>query len=429
MNNIMKSIVILIFLIALGGFLFFTKSYDEYIDTREPDVSIESTFTNSSTTLILPLPNLELAQKTVFFEDGSKVSFKIAKPFEIKIATEGLGKARFMAMSPDGRLFIPDLVNYNLSHEGSITVLENFNKKTGKFETKNIYLSNLRGVNDVLFYKDQDGQDWIYIALTAHLLRYPYMAGDNKPSGKPEIIIEFPNEQSPGEVSVVWHITRTLSIHDDRIYISVGSGCNACEELAGKLRGMIYSIKPDGSDPQIYADGLRNAVGIEWAEDDLYATANGVDHLGKYAPNEMIYKLSKGLHYGWPYCYELDGKSIQDTSEEWQKQTFSCDYAPVSLSAFEPHSAPLGLKYFQYFHQTLNNSFLVALHGSFDKDIKAGYQIMRVSKKGEQQIFMSGFQTNNGERIARPVDILQIDKESFFFTDDHGGRLYYVYIN
>ena len=46
---------------------------------------------------------------------------------------------------------------------------------------------------------------------------------------------------------------------------------------------------------------------------------------------------------------------------------------------------------------------------------------------GTQEIFMEGFLGEDGKRFGRPVAILQNDENSFFFTDDFGGRLYYVY--
>jgi glucose/arabinose dehydrogenase len=363
----------------------------------------------------------------VEFSDGTGANFRLAKGFGVKVSAEGLGKARFIALSPDGRLFVPDLVNYNLSHEGKISILEDFDEETGKFNTKRTYLSGLRGPNSVAFYRDAEGKDWIYIALTAHLIRYSYRAGDTKPSGELEIVMKFPNTQTPGETSVVWHITRTLLFHNDRLYIAIGSGCNSCEQPAGEMRGMIISIDPDGKNPRVYADGLRNSVGIEWAEGNLYATANGADHLGPDRPDELMFKIEEGEHYGWPYCYEVDGVFYQETPDRWTRGPESCESVPRSFAAFDPHSAPLGLRYFKNVHEALKESFLVALHGSFDPKIGTGYKIVRVSKNGGQAVFMDGFQDEDGERVGRPVDFLQHDENSFFFTDDHAGRLYWVY--
>ncbi|MCH7882905.1 PQQ-dependent sugar dehydrogenase [Patescibacteria group bacterium] len=458
-KNLIMGIVIALVLIMGGVFLFNNTTRSDKADNSTSDnigdekqADFEAILNNTQIKVgdgkSDVLPTINLVPRIIIFEDGTEVMFEVAEDFNISVAAEGLGKARFMAMSPDGRMFVPDLVSMNLSHEGKIYVLENFDEINKRFQTKSTYLSGLRGPNSVAFYTDKNGQEWIYIALTAHIVRYPYSAGDTEPSGDPEIITTFPNKQVPGESSVVWHITRTIKFYDNRLYVSVGSGCNACEQPEDEMRAMIYSINPDGGNKRIYADGLRNTVGFTWAGRELYATANGADHLGPQAPDDGMYKLIEGEYYGWPFCYELNGKIYPDTSRKWT-QSFSCAQVPRSFSAFEPHAAPLGIEYFSKdAHSVLKNTFLVALHGSFEPKIGAGYHIVRVSKDGEQEVFMDGFLTEKRpqtgwlistayahsdqptgdiERFGRPVDILQNDVNSFFFTDDYKGRVYYVY--
>ena len=374
---------------------------------------------------VTPTP-ITLVPRTIQFADGTEAMFEISEGMNIAIAAEGIGKARFMAMSSDNRLFVPDLVNYLLSPNGSITILENFNEDTKHFETKHTYLSNLQGVNDIEFYTDENGNEWLYVATTAQLTRYPYQAGDIEPSGAGEVVATFPARQAPGETSVVWHITRTIEVHDDRFYISVGSGCNSCEDPLNLMRGMIVSMDPDGSDVRVYADGLRNAVGLEWALGSLYATENGVDHLGVDSPDERLYKIEAGAHYAWPYCYEKNGEVFPDNSQEWETP-ISCEEAPRSVATFPPRSAPLGLTYFEKAHPLLQNSFLVSLHGSFNVDVGRGYELVRALPNGETETFMRGFLNEAGERVARPVDVLQHDENSFFLTDDHGGRVFYLF--
>lgn len=439
--------IFLVIVVTIGLVGIFVWS--QFSGSKTEDVSIvDRTEPKKPGAKIVETSSFALAPATVTFEDGTQSTFQLATPFRLAVAAEGLGKARFMAMSPDGRMFVPDLVNMNLSHEGKIYILENFDETTKQFQTKRTYLSGLRGPNSVAFYTDKNGREWIYIALTAHVVRYPYNAGDTKPSKAPEIIATFPNKQVPGETSVVWHITRTIKFYDNRLYVSVGSGCNACEQPEGEMRAMIYSMKPDGSDKRVYADGLRNAVGFTWAEGVLYATVNGADHLGPRAPDDVMYKLTEGAHYGWPYCYESSGAYVPDTARKWEK-SFSCENVPLSFAAFEPHAAPLGIEYFSSdSFPALKNSFLVALHGSFEPEIGTGYHVVRVSKDGKQDIFMDGFlaakpaqssglintasahgdhPTGEIERLGRPVDILKKDVNSFFFTDDFKGRMYYVY--
>lgn len=374
----------------------------------------------------IELQPIELVEQTVTTSDGEELAFRLAKGFDIAIAAEDLGKARFMAMSPDGRLFVPDLVDYKLSHQGKLYILDDFNEETHQFETKHTYLSGLRGPNSVAFYRDTEGKDWLYLALTAHLLRYPYTAGDLEPSGEPEIVTTFPNTQTPGETSVVWHITRTLLFHNDQLYIAIGSGCNSCEHLEGELRGMIMVMDPDGENARVYGDGLRNSVGIAWANGGLYTTVNGADHLGEDKPDELMYRIEDGAHYGWPYCYQSNGVTYEDNHTAW-KTPVSCEAVPAPLAAFTPRSAPLGLMFFQDIHPLLDSTFLVALHGSFEPEMRSGYQVVRVDLNGMQDVFMDGFQKPDDSRIARPVDFLQKDEDSFFMTDDHGGRVFYVF--
>lgn len=431
-----------VFLVILGAtlLLFPNVSDDEEVVTGEI-VSREKTVRDTSTRSTEesdvreePAP-IELATTTVEMSDGSSADFRLADGFGISVAAEDVGKARFMTKSPDGRIFVPDLVDYKLSHEGKIFILDDFNEETHEFETKHTYLSGLRGPNSVAFYTDENGQHWIYVALTAHLLRYPYEAGDTSPSADPEVIAEFPNDQVPGQESVVWHITRTVQVRDGRLHVSVGSGCDSCEQPEGEMRGMIYNMNPDGSDKRVVADGLRNAVGFTWADGTIYATENGVDHLGPGAPDGVMYRITEEEHYGWPYCYESDGEIERDTATDWQRE-YSCDEAPRSFASFRPHTAPLGVEYFPSFvktsegrqktHPVLENSFLVALHGSFEPQLGNGYKIVRVSKEGNVETFADGFLGENNERYARPVDFLQHDENSFFFTDDYRGRIYYV---
>ena len=371
------------------------------------------------------LPTLELANTTVKHTDGTNQKFRVPEGLCVKVAAEGVGKARFMAWSPDQRLFVPDMVDYLLSPGAKLYALENFDPETGRFATSTVFLSDLLGVNDVAFYRDADGQDWIYVAETAYLRRWPYQAGDQKPSGPAEVIAYFPGKQSPGETSVVWHITRTLEFVGDQLYVSVGSGCNSCEELAGE-RAHIEVMDADGSNRRVYATGLRNAVGLEWANDTLYATANGADHLGINTPDEALFAITEGTHYAWPYCYLEAGEWLPDSTSVWQRE-FDCSTAPAPITTFPPRSAPLGFTYFDAtWHPAVAQSFLVALHGSFEAALGRGYQIVRVTEAGERDVFMDGFQLPGKTRVARPVDILPYDEQSFFFSDDHGGRIYFV---
>lgn len=426
MKKHIKIVVLVLLALCVGWHVFVLDRSEEVSLNNESPAETNDSPSGSNDEIPTPTrqETFVLATTTVTTADGTEQSFLLPEGAELTIAAEGIGKARFMAWAPDGRLFVPDMVDYVLSPNASLWVLGDFDPATGTFGSQDVFLSNLKGANDVDFYRDADGKDWLYVAETAHLKRYPYNAGDMRPSGPAEIVTTFPAQQSPGEVSVVWHITRTVEFVDDLMYISIGSGCNSCEDLAGQ-RAMIEVMNPDGTDVRAYATGLRNVVGMEWANGQLYATANGVDHLGG-APNEALFAINEGVHYAWPYCYLEDGTWKDDTSQAWRTD-FSCEDAPAPLAVFPARSAALGVTYFdQSAHPILIDSFLVSLHGSFEASRKSGYKIMRVTPSGEQAVFMDGFQLPDATRVARPVDILAVDARSFLFTDDFGGRIYHV---
>lgn len=165
------------------------------------------------------------------------------------------------------------------------------------------------------------------------------------------------------------------------------------------------------------ASGLRNAVGLTFVGDALIATNNNADHLGEDRPVDDVYEILNGLHYGWPYCYEFNKKILPDDSKKWQK-SFDCTKVPLADVALAPHSAPLGIAYF-------DGLLFVALHGSGDKKLQTGYEVIAADGTGQQTPFLTGFQ--KGTTVyGRPAGILPRDDRSFFVTDDLNGVIYYL---
>ncbi|MEX0931327.1 MAG: glucose/sorbosone dehydrogenase [Candidatus Paceibacterota bacterium] len=427
------SVVLLVAIAIIIVIIFKTDTVEVINNTEDTSPSSSQTETETSeqavtTGLSKEDTTLTLTPQTVTFASGDTATLRLPEQFEISVVAENLGKARFMTMSPDNRLFVPDMVDYNLSREGRVLIFENFNEETATFETQTTYLDNLRGPNNVEFYTDAQGNDWLYLTLTEHLVRYPYRAGDTEPSGEPEIIYSFPNEQTEGAEGVVWHITRTIHFHNDTLYVSIGSGCNSCEENPNEDRAVILAMDPDGENARTFAEGIKNGVGIAVVNGTLYATDNGTDHLGDDAPSDLMFAVTENTHYGWPYCYEVNGTKYEDNSQPWIRKNIDCENVPIAFTSFDPHSAPLGFEYFDHpdTHGTLKNFFLVALQGSWNPEIGTGYQLVRVSEEGEKEVFMDGFITTEGERIGRPVDVLEYTPHSFFVTDDFNGRMYFV---
>lgn len=433
-------------IILIAGFLFFSKAKNEdsppIIDTPTEEAP---RFRNIEADSISRIP-LEMESKVINLKDDIAISLNLPEGFEIHPAAQGLRRVRFFAKSPDKRLFVTSMYNLSDNTRGKVYILDDFDDRSNTFKKIITWKDKLRNPNSVQFYTDQNGQDWLYLAVTDSLVRYPYQAGETVPGGPAEKIYDFPgyglNYKYGG-----WHLTRTLAFHEDKLYISVGSSCNLCEEKPEEpSRATIMMMNPDGSDAQVYASGLRNAVDIGWVEGKFYATNMASDHLGNTKPNDYFHQVEAGKHYGWPYCYEHDRQFFEEDPKNlsinrvekklvktsWERKNIDCDKIPSAYTLFPPHSSPLGFEYFTNSTESeaLRNYFLVALHGPTKpkKGRRTGHKIVRIKKGMAQEKVIDGFLVGDN-RVGRPCDIIQWSDNSFFFSDDLAGIVYYVKTN
>src|SRR5690606_3242387 len=98
-----------------------------------------------------------------------------------------------------------------------------------------------------------------------------------------------------------------------KLYVSVGSSCNACIEQE-EVRATIIEMDPDGKNKRIYATGLRNAVGLHWVGSERFATEMGSDQFGTEAPEDKLVRVVEGGFYGWPYFYQVGDSVLLDTA-------------------------------------------------------------------------------------------------------------------
>jgi glucose/arabinose dehydrogenase len=358
----------------------------------------------------------KLTPHRISLANGKSFELNLPVGYEISIAAQGLKRVRFMAQSPDKRIFVTDMFNLTDNRRGVVYILDQFDPTTRQFKKVTKYMSGLRNPNSVAFYTDGNGTNWFYLALTDRLVRYRYEAGKDTPSGEPQVLATFP-DYGLGYKYGGWHLTRTVIVGGNgKIYVAVGSSCNACEEKE-EVRASILEMDPDGKNQHYYARGLRNAVGLHWTNGKLYATNMGSDHLGSDRPADTFYTIEDGKHYGWPYCFQAGARVYPDP--KFNSGQFDCRKVPVALTAFPAHSSPLGLEYF-------DSSFLVALHGSTKRSLRRGYRVVRIAASGAMEDFITGF-FDLGRINGRPADIFNFGKDAFLLTDDHSGVVYYIY--
>lgn len=370
---------------------------------------------------------VKFIQQSIQLKNNLSFTLQVPEGYKIAVAAEGLNRPRFFCKSPDGRLFITDMYDRSDNKKGKVLILENWIDSTKRFERRTTYLDNLHNPNQVAFYNTGD-QQYIYIAETGKLSYWQYRNGDNKPSSAATFITTFPDYGLSYKYGG-WHLTRSLVFHKNKLYVSVGSSCDACIEKE-EIRASIVEMDPDGKNLRYIARGLRNAVGMEWVGDELWATNMGRDNRGPDKPEEQLMKITDGAFYGWPYYFQYKKQIITDPAFKDSVKPAWVKRPPISKWGIKAHSAPLGFTYVSGFSDSLlNNSFITALHGSTSVWRQRGNAVVQMMSNGTYREIVTGFLQGKTEdkRYGRPCDVIQWDDHSFFITDDKNGVIYYLW--
>ena len=338
-------------------------------------------------------------------------TLKVAEGFSLKLVAKDLGYVRFLAITEQG-----DLVA-TIADRGQILLLQD-RDQNGTTETQTVLIDGLNEPQGILF----DG-DWLYFSESGTVSRVAFDHSAASLAGEIQVVLQ----DLPYDLI---HKAKAIGISRDRkLYVAVGSPCNVCEPEDPRYAAMLQS-ELDGSNPQIYARGLRNSVGFDWApwSGDFYATVNARDLLGdNFPPDELNLVVENGF-YGWPY---VNGDNIPDP-DFGDKRPDLASSAIAPAFKFRPHNAPLGIRFVKA-HRSLppgfNRMALVALHGSWNRSVLDGYKVISLHWDNQGNIesrdFVSGFLADDGI-MGRPVDIAQDRQGRFYITDDLGGQIYRV---
>ena len=337
-------------------------------------------------------------------------AISLPRGFGISVFFQGLSDPRMMALGPDGALYVAE------RGAGRIVRLPD-RDGDGVTDEVEVVARGLRAPSSIAFYVDGS----LYVGETTRILRLSDPDGDGV-FQEQEVVI--------GGLPSGGHSTRTVLFSPDGeyLYVSIGSSCNVCVE-SDERRAAIMRYNPDGSDGEVYARGLRNAVGITFrpGTSDLWATNNGRDRLGDDLPPETIYKVNEGEDAGWPRCHA--GRIVDPDLGE----PGDCEGVAAPLVEMQAHSAPLGLTFYtgEQFPEEYHDDLFVAFHGSWNRSVPTGYKVVRIPMEdGEPapvQDFAAGWLREDGSRWGRPVDVLAGPDGSLFISDDEGGAIYRVF--
>jgi glucose/arabinose dehydrogenase len=330
--------------------------------------------------------------------------------FGISVFAQDLGDPRMMTLGPESQLYVAE------RGAGRIVCLPDHDGD-GVSDGLEVVAEGLSAPSSVAFYRDGS----LYVGETTRVLRLSE-PDDQGVFQKREVMVD--GLPSGG------HSTRTVLFSPDwsSLFVSVGSSCNVCIEK-DERRAAIVRYNPDGSGEEIYARGLRNAVGIAFrpSSDELWATNNGRDWLGDDLPPETVYLVHQGKDFGWPRCHA--GRIIDPDFGE----PGACQGVAAPAVEMQAHSAPLGLTFYvgQQFPEEYRGDLFVAFHGSWNRSVPTGYKVVRIpmqnGEPGPVYDFATGWLRDDGSRWGRPVDVLTGPDGSLFVSDDDGGVIYRIF--
>ena len=393
-TNLHWAIAILNLLIVLMACRFLPGSITGVRDAPAP-TTVPLTDTASPSTV----PGLTAPEEPIALPPG----------FKINVFAKGLDNPRMLTIGPDGSLYVAE--------RGAGRILHLPDRDgDGQVDQVEVFADGLKGPSSLAFY--QDGS--LYVGLTTRVLRLSEPDSSGK-FQKQDVIVDG--------LPAGGHNTRTVLFSPDwsTLFVSVGSSCNVCQEEDPR-RAAIVRYNPDGSGEEIYASGLRNAVGITFrpGTDELWATNNGRDQLGDDQPPEDIYLAQAGVDYGWPRCHS--GRIVDP---EFGKPG-ACDGVGQPVVEMQAHSAPLGLAFYNgdQFPTDYQGDLFVAFHGSWNRSTPTGYKVVRIpmdgGKPGDVQDFATGWLRTDGSSWGRPVDLAVGADGSLYVSDDGGGYIYRI---
>jgi glucose/arabinose dehydrogenase len=384
-------------------------------------------------------PWFRRATRVVPMPDGHTLT--VPPGFTVTRFAEGLQFARFMALAPNGDVFLAEPV----ARAGKITVLRDADRD-GVAEVRETFATGLNRPFGLAFTKN-----YLYVGNNDSVVRFPYQTGQLQALAAPERIADLPasdaalDQDTADRLKIPLnqtrgynHWTRNVIFNPagTKLYVTVGSATNSTPENAPGAfeRAAVHEFNPDGSGHRMFAGGLRNPVGLAFfpGSTTLWTAVNERDHLGDDLVPDFITSVRDGGFYGWPYSYI--GKNVDPTVNPPRPDLVAKALTPDVL--LTSHSAALGLMFYTgaQFPAEYRHSAFVALHGSINRSKLSGYSVVRVPFRdgrpsGPPQDFLTGFIARDDEEKqvwGRPVGLLQLADGSLLVSDDGGNRIWRV---
>ena len=341
--------------------------------------------------------------------------------FKVELYATDLTNPRLIRTAPNGDMFLAE------TGAGDVKIFRGITAD-GKPKEVSVFTTGLRQPFGIAFYPLGNNPRWIYIGNTNSVVRVPYKTGDLKATGQPETLISG--------IPTGGHSTRDVAFSKDgkRMFVSVGSRSNVDDPdttPAEFHRANILEYTPEGKFVKVYAAGIRNPVGlaVNPITGELWCSVNERDLLGDNLVPDYITHVQEGGFYGWPWYYM---GSNQDPRHEGKHPELKGKVIVPDI-LLQPHNASLEMTFYggNQFPAEYNGDIFAAEHGSWNKSVRTGYEVVRVPLRdghasGIYEDFLTGFVTADGDVWGRPVGVTTAPDGSLMVSDDGSKSIWRV---
>ncbi|MEI9926497.1 MAG: sorbosone dehydrogenase family protein [Sphingomonas sp.] len=383
---------------------------------------------------------------------------RAAAGLQVAAFAGGLSHPRWLYRLPNGDVLVAEtnspprsgggisgMVERSLMHAAGadapsanrITLLRDANGD-GVAESRSVFLTGLNSPTGMALLGD-----WLYVANTDALVRYPFHAGETRITARPEKIVSLPGGGA--------HWARNLIASPDgkTLFVGVGSSTNIAENgldaegsvyakgapgSASGNRAAILQVDPATRTATIFAWGLRNPNGmaIEPHSGNLWAVVNERDMLGSDVPPDYLTQVDLGTFYGWPWNYW--GGHVDHRVQPERPDLL--EYSKRPDFALGPHVAPLGLAFASdaKLGAAFANGAFVGEHGSWNREPVSGYKVVFVPfadngfpvRDAKPVDVLTGFLDARGKAQGRPVGVITDATGALLVADDVGNVVWRV---
>jgi glucose/arabinose dehydrogenase len=272
--------------------------------------------------------------------------------------------------------------------------------------------------------------NFLYVANTDALVRYPYKRGMTEIKAAPEKVVDLP----AGPINHHWTKNVIANRDGSRLYVTVGSNSNVAENGMEneENRAAILEVDPAARTITPFASGLRNPNGLAWepTTETLWTVVNERDEIGSDLVPDFLTSVQRDGFYGWPYSYfggHVDER-VTPPRPDLVERALVPDYA------LGPHTASLGLAFYtaNALPPDYRGGAFIGQHGSWNRKPLSGYKVIYVpfadgKPSGMPQDVLTGFvNAEDGEAYGRPVGIAVDGGGGLLVADDVGNAVWRV---